>query len=74
MDQVYAARHKEADKVTVGLFPDAVRYKMWREAVSEDVIAASGRPDDAFRWMMASESRDPRILTWPTPVNSSRST
>ena len=58
MDEVYAARHKEADKVTVGTFPDALPHQMWREAVSEDVIAASGRPDEAQRWMMASEGRD----------------
>ena len=58
MNEVYASRCKEADKVAVGKFPDAVRYNMWREAVSEEVVAASGRPDDAFIWKLASEVKD----------------
>ena len=38
MNEVYASRYKEADKVIVGRFPYAVRYNIWREAVSEEVI------------------------------------
>ena len=51
-------RYKEADKVLIPRFPDAVRYKMWRQAVGEELIAASGRPDEAFLWVLESESCD----------------
>ena len=56
MDEVNNARFKEADKVSVGKFPDAVRYKMLREAVCQEVGAASGRPGGSFQWMLASEA------------------
>ena len=67
MSEVYDSRYKEADKVNVGKFPDAVRYKMWREAVSEEVVAASGKPDEAFMWMLASEVKD---ATYASMANS----
>ena len=36
-------------------FPDAVRYKNWRQAVGDELISAFGRPEEDFVWVLESE-------------------
>ena len=48
-------RVKEADTVTLLTLPNVVGFRNWKLAVRSAVVAASGRGDEAFKWIMEVE-------------------
>ena len=44
-------RFKEADTIKVPAFPTPESYRNWRIKTREAVVAASTKPDEAFRWV-----------------------
>ena len=56
-DRPRRQKYKEADKVVIGKFPDAVNFRRWREQIVDEVTAASGRPDEAFAWILEVEQK-----------------
>ena len=50
--------------------PDAVRFKAWRIATRTEVVSASGRQDDALKWLMKAEADDATIESLKKPGSS----
>ena len=51
-------RIKEADAVTLLTLPNVVGFRSWKLAVRSAVVAASGRGDEAFKWIMEVEGEN----------------
>ena len=50
----YARHQREAEIINAGNWPGTIAvYKRWRITLVDDVVAASARPDLAFRWIQA---------------------
>ena len=49
-------RNKEADSITLKHFPPVKDFRAWRSALRYAVASASGRGDDAMRWVREVES------------------
>jgi hypothetical protein len=52
-----AVRVREAESIKVAAFPEPPAFRNWKSALRQEVAAASGRPDDAFKWFQATEKR-----------------
>ena len=50
---------KEAESIKIAALPDIVGFEAWKIQVRKQVMAASGRRDEAFQWIM--EVKDPDI-------------
>ena len=48
-------RIKEADQVKITKFPRIDQLRAYKNHVRQEVVAASGRGDDAFTWIQAVE-------------------
>ncbi len=46
------SRLKEAERIKVGGWPKPTMYRKWRMDVTDDMVAASTRPQKTFEWMM----------------------
>mgnify|MGYP003347813694 CR=1 FL=1 len=59
------AKLKEADRINSGNWPNSVAaYKNWRVNLLDEVMAASGRPSEALKWILSVETcPDPPLLS-----------
>ena len=44
-------RSKEADKIVLEALPTVPKFKLWKSHLQKAVAGASGRPEEAFRWI-----------------------
>ena len=48
-------RVREAESIKVAAFPEPAAFRNWKSALRQEVAAASGRPDEAFKWFQATD-------------------
>ena len=51
----YKTKIKEADSIKLPPLPDVPQFEAWKNSLRSQVMAASGRRDEAFRWIVRSE-------------------
>ena len=60
-DKEKKEKTKEAEKVVFPKFPQPENYRNWRLRVREAVVAASNKPDHAFKWLSNVWDKDTKI-------------
>ena len=60
-------RPKEAETVKLLKLPTPVQYRSWRLATRSEVCAASGRPDECFPWIQATENAKAKLEDFADP-------
>ena len=60
-DKEKKEKTKEAEKVIFPKFPQPENYRNWRLRVREAVVAASNKPDHAFKWLSKVWDKDTKI-------------
>ena len=60
-DKEKKEKTKEAEKVVFPKFPQPENYRNWRLRVREAVVAASNKPDHAFKWPSKVWDKDTKI-------------
>ena len=58
-------RPREAESIEIAACPEPPAFRNWKSTLRQEVAAASGRPDKAFKWRQAFDRRSSNQLADP---------